>query len=113
MATTKSRRLRPLAVTTATPSPELPGVPTVGDTVKGYESSAFFGLGAPKGTPKEIIDLVNKQVNAALNDPAMRKKIEDIGAIPMPGTPEEFGKLIVGETAKWAKVVHAANLSVN
>jgi len=109
----KAGKLRPLAVTTATPSPELPGVPTVGDTVKGYESSAFFGLGAAKGTPKEIIDLVNKQVNAALNDPAMRKKIEDIGAIPMPGTPEEFGKLIVDETAKWAKVVHAANLSVN
>jgi tripartite-type tricarboxylate transporter receptor subunit TctC len=109
----KAGKLRPLAVTTATRSPELPDTPTVGDTVKGYESSAFFGLGAPKGTPKEIVDLLNKEVNAALNDPALRKKIEDIGAIPMSGSAEEFGKIIVEETDKWAKVVHAANLSIN
>jgi tripartite-type tricarboxylate transporter receptor subunit TctC len=109
----KAGKLRPLAVTTATRSPELPDTPTVGDTVKGYESSAFFGLGAPKGTPKEVVDLLNKEVNAALKDPEMRKKIEGIGAIPMSGSAEDFGKVIVEETDKWAKVVHAANLSIN
>ena len=105
-------KLRPLAVTTATPSPQLPGVPTVGETVKGYEASAFFGLGAPRGTPKEIIDIVNKQVNAALKDPTIVKRLHGLGAIPMPGTPDEFSKLIVEETNKWTKVVHAAHLSI-
>jgi tripartite-type tricarboxylate transporter receptor subunit TctC len=109
----KAGKLRPLGVTTATRSPELPDVPTVGDTVKGYEASAFFGLGAPKGTPKAVIELINKQVNAALKDPGMLKKLADLGGIPTPGTPEAFGKAIVDETAKWEKVVHAANLSIN
>jgi tripartite-type tricarboxylate transporter receptor subunit TctC len=108
----RAGKLRPLAVTTATRSPQLPDVPTVGDTVKGYEASAFFGLGAAKGTPKEIVDIVNRQVNAALADPILRKRLNDLGAIPMPGTPDQFGELIVDETAKWAKVVHAAHLSV-
>ena len=109
----KAGRIRALAVTTATRSPELPDVPTVGDTVPGYEASAFFGLGAPAGTPKEIIDLVNKQINGALKDPVMLKKLADLGGIPMPGTAADFGKVIVDETAKWEKVVHAANLSVD
>jgi len=108
----RAGKLRPLAVTTATRSPELPDTPTVGDTVQGYEASAFFGLGAAKGTPKEIVEIVNEQVNAALKDPTILKRLQDLGAIPMPGTPEEFGKLIVDETKKWAKVVHAAHLSV-
>ena len=105
-------KLRPLAVTTATPSQQLPGIPTVGATVKGYEASAFFGLGAPRGTPKEVIDIVNKEVNAALHDPTIVKRLNALGAIPMPGTPAQFGKLIVDETNKWAKVVHAAHLSI-
>jgi tripartite-type tricarboxylate transporter receptor subunit TctC len=109
----KAGKLRALAVTTAVPSPELPNVPTVGDTVKGYEASAFFGLGAPTGTPKAVIEVINKQVNAALKDPAMLKKLADLGGIPTPGTPEAFGKAIVDETAKWEKVVHAAHLSIN
>jgi tripartite-type tricarboxylate transporter receptor subunit TctC len=105
-------KLRPLAVTTSTPSPQLPGIPTVGATVKGYEASAFFGLGAPRGTPKEVIAIVNKEVNAALHDPTIVKRLQDLGAIPMPGTPEQFSKLIVDETDKWAKVVHTAHLSI-
>jgi tripartite-type tricarboxylate transporter receptor subunit TctC len=108
----KAGKLRPLAVTTTVRSPELPDVPTVGDTVPGYEASAFFGIGAPKGTPKEIVDLINKNVNEALKDPAMLKKLSDLGGLPIPGTPEDFGKVVAAETAKWEKVVHAANLSI-
>jgi tripartite-type tricarboxylate transporter receptor subunit TctC len=108
----KAGKLRALAVTTATRSPELPDVPTVADTVPGYEASAFFGLGAPKGTPKEIVDLINKHVNDALKDPAMLKKLADLGGIPLPGPAAEFGQIVAAETAKWEKVVHAANLSI-
>ncbi|MCK9908966.1 tripartite tricarboxylate transporter substrate binding protein [Microbacteriaceae bacterium K1510] len=108
----KAGKLRALAVTTAVRSPELPDVPTVGETVPGYEASAFFGLGAPKDTPKEAIAVINKYVNEALKDPATLKKLSDLGGLPLAGTPEEFGKVIASETAKWEKVVHAANLSV-
>ncbi len=109
----KAGKLRALAVTTATRSPELPDVPTVAETVPGYEASAFFGLVAPKGTPKDAIDIINKQVNAALKDPGMQKKVSELGGIAMPGSPEDFGKVLADETAKWEKVVHAANLSIN
>jgi tripartite-type tricarboxylate transporter receptor subunit TctC len=108
----RAGKLRPLAVTTSVRSPELPDVPTVGDTVPGYEASAFFGIGAPKDTPKEVIALINKHVNEALKDPAILKKLSDLGGLPLPGTPEDFGKVVASETDKWAKVVHAANLSV-
>jgi tripartite-type tricarboxylate transporter receptor subunit TctC len=109
----KAGKLRALAVTTAQRSPELPDVPTVADTVPGYEASAFFGLGVPKGTPKEIVDLINKEVNLALKDSAMLAKLKDLGGIPMPGSAEEFGKVIADETTKWEKVVHAANLGID
>ena len=108
----KAGKLRALAVTTAVRSPELPDVPTVADTVPGYEASAFFGLGAPKGTPPEIIALINKNVNDALKDPAILKKLSDLGGMPIGGSPEDFGKVIADETAKWEKVVRAANLSI-
>ena len=109
----KAGKLRPLAVTTAKRSEELPDVPTVAETVPGFEASAFFGFGVPKGTPKEIVDLLNKEINLALKDPAMLAKLKELGGTPIPGTPAEFGKLVADETAKWEKVVNAANLSVN
>jgi tripartite-type tricarboxylate transporter receptor subunit TctC len=108
----KAGKLRALAVTTATRSPELPNVPTVAETVPGYEASAFFGLVAPKGTPAEAIDVINKQVNAAMKDPGMLARMKDLGGIPLTGSPADFGKLLASETAKWEKVVHAANLSI-
>ena len=104
--------LRALAVTTAERSPELPDVPTVADTVPGYEASAFFGLVAPKGTPPEIIAVINKQVNDALKDPKMLARIKDLGGIPMPGTPQQFGDMLASETAKWGKVVTDSHLSM-
>jgi tripartite-type tricarboxylate transporter receptor subunit TctC len=108
----KAGKLRALAVSTTTRSPELPDVPTVAETVPGYEASAFFGLGAPKGTPKEAINVINKLVNDALKDAAMLKKLSDLGGIPLPGSAADFGKIVESETAKWEKVVRAANLSI-
>jgi len=100
-------RLRALAVTTTAPSKALPGVPTVPETVPGYEASAWFGMAVPKGTPRPIIDKLNRLVNEALADPGMQAKLADLGGILIPGTPENFGKVIADETAKWAKVVQA------
>jgi len=109
----KAGKLRALAVTTAKRSPELPDVPTVAETVPGYEASAFFGFGVPHGTPKPIVDKLNAEINAALKDPAMLKKLADLGGIPAPGTADDFEAFLANETAKWEKVVHAANLSIN
>jgi tripartite-type tricarboxylate transporter receptor subunit TctC len=109
----KAGKLRALAVTTAKRSEELPDVPTVAETVPGYEASAFFGFGVPKGTPKEIVDLLNKEINLALKDPAIVAKLKDLGGTLIAGSPADFGKLVADETAKWEKVVNAANLSVN
>jgi tripartite-type tricarboxylate transporter receptor subunit TctC len=102
-----------LAVTTAQRSDELPDVPTVAETVPGYEASAFFGFGVPAGTPKEIVEILNKEINLALKDPGMIAKLKELGGTPIPGTPEDFGKLVADETAKWEKVVRAADLSIN
>ena len=109
----KAGKLRALAVTTAKRSPELPDVPTVAESVPGYEASAFFGFGVPHGTPKEIVDKLNHEINEALKDPGMLKKLGDLGGIPAPGTPDDFKTFLTAETAKWEKVVHAANLSIN
>src|SRR5580765_262473 len=109
----KAGKLRALAVTTAKRSEELPDVPTVAETVAGYEASAFFGFGVPHGTPKEIVDLLNKEINLALKDPTMLSKLKDLGGTPIPGSVADFGKLVADETAKWEKVVNAANLSID
>ncbi|HVQ61045.1 MAG TPA: tripartite tricarboxylate transporter substrate binding protein [Burkholderiales bacterium] len=101
-------KLRALAVTSAERSPELPGVPTVAETVPGYEATAWFGLGMPKGSPREAIDKVNASVNAALSDPGMLKRLVEFGGTPIKGSPEDFGKVIAAETAKWEKVVVAS-----
>jgi tripartite-type tricarboxylate transporter receptor subunit TctC len=100
-------RLRALAVTTSVPSKALPGVPTVAETVPGYEASAWFGMAVPKGTPRAIIDKFNREVNAALADPGMQAKFAELGGILISGTPENFGQVVAEETAKWAKVVQA------
>jgi tripartite-type tricarboxylate transporter receptor subunit TctC len=101
----KVGKLRPLAVTTASRSDALPGVPTVAETVPGYEASAWFGLGAPKGTPAEIVDKLNAAVNAGLADPKLKARLADLGGTMLVGPPADFGKLIAEETEKWAKVV--------
>jgi tripartite-type tricarboxylate transporter receptor subunit TctC len=103
----RAGRLRALAVTTTTRSQALPDVPTVAETVPGYEASAWFGMAVPKGTPRPIIDKLNKTVNEALADPVVRARLAELGGALIPGTPEDFGKIIAEETDKWAKVVKA------
>ena len=99
--------LRALAVTTAVRDKALPDVPTVAETVPGYEASAWFGMAVPKGTPRAIIDKLNKTVNAALADPDVQAKLAQLGGTLIAGTPEDFGKVIADETEKWSKVVKA------
>jgi len=98
-------RIRALAVTSAQREPSMPDLPTVSETVPGYEATAWFGIGMPKGTPREIVDKVNAEVNRALSDPKMRERLAELGGSPMPGSPEDFGRVIAAETEKWAKVV--------
>ena len=104
--------LRALAVTTATRSPELPDVPTVAETVPGYEASALFGMGAPKKTPPEIIAKLNREINAVLAEPEVRKRLVELGGEPLITTPEDFGAMIAAETEKWEKVVKFAGIKV-
>jgi tripartite-type tricarboxylate transporter receptor subunit TctC len=103
-------KVRALAVTTRQRADALPDVPTVADTVPGYEASTWFGFAAPKGTPPEIIAKLNAVINAGLADPAMRARLAEVGSEPMPLSPDAFGALVAAETAKWAKVVKAAGL---
>ncbi len=106
-------KLRALAVTSATRQAVLPDVPTVGEFVPGYEGNAWFGIGAPKNTPKEIVDKLNSEINAGLADPKLSARLIDLGGVPMSVTPAEFGKFIADETEKWGKVVKFAGLKVN
>ena len=109
----KSGKLRALAVTTETRNEALPDVPVVADTVPGFEASAWFGMGAPKGTPANIIEKINKTVNAALADPKLKARLADLGGIPMGGTPADFGKVMASETAKWEKAVKFSGASID
>ena len=108
----KGGRIRALAVTTTDTTPALPGIPTVAQSVPGYEASAWFGIGMPKGTPKEIVDKVNAEINRMLNDPGMVKKLEDLGGTPLKGGADDFGKVVQSEVDKWAKVVKASGATV-
>ena len=108
----KSGRLRALGVTSEQREPSLPGVPTVGETVPGYEATAWFGVGMPKGTPREVINKINAEVTRALADPKMRERLAELGGKPIAGTPEDFGKVIAAETAKWEKVVISSGAKV-
>jgi tripartite-type tricarboxylate transporter receptor subunit TctC len=104
----KADKLRALAVTTAARFEGMPDLPTVGETVPHYEASQWYGVGAPKNTPAEIVDKLNKEINAALTDPKMEARLADLGGTVLPGSPGDFGKLIADETEKWAKVVRAS-----
>jgi tripartite-type tricarboxylate transporter receptor subunit TctC len=106
----KSGKLRALAVTTATRVDMLPDIPTVGEFVPGYEANAWLGVGVPKNTPAEIIDKLNKEINVGLTDPKVRARLTELGNVPMPMTPADFGKFIAEETEKWGKVIRAANI---
>ncbi len=101
----RAGKLRALAVTTATRSEVLPDLPTVGDFVPGYEASAWYGVGVPKGTPDDIIDKLNKEINAILAEPKAKARLADLGASLLAGSPADFGELVADETEKWGKVV--------
>jgi tripartite-type tricarboxylate transporter receptor subunit TctC len=106
----RTGKLRALAVTTATRSEMLPDVPTVGESVPGYEASTWSGVGAPKGTPIEIVDKLNNEINAALANPKFKARLADLGVTTLALTPADFGKLIADETEKWGKVIRSANI---
>jgi tripartite-type tricarboxylate transporter receptor subunit TctC len=107
----KAGKLRALAVTSPSRWDALPEVPTVGEFLSGYEASTWFGVGVPKNTPAEIVDKLNKEINAVLADPKIKARFADLGGTVLPGSPADFGKLIVEETAKWGKVIRAANIT--
>ena len=106
----RAGKLRPLAATSATRLELMPDIPTVGEFLPGYEVSFWYGIGAPRNTPAEIVDRLNKEINAALADPKTKARLADFGGTPFIGSPADFGKLIADETEKWGKVVRAANI---
>jgi tripartite-type tricarboxylate transporter receptor subunit TctC len=106
----RAGKLRALAVTTATRSPVLPDIPTVAEFVPGYESSFWTGVGAPRNTPADIVEKLNKEINVALAEPKMIARLADLGGTALPGSPADFGKLIADDTEKWGKVIRAANI---
>ena len=108
----KTGKLRALGVTSATRQSVLPDTPPIGEFVPGYEGTAWFGIGAPKNTPKDIVDKLNKEINAGLADDKLKARLVDLGGVPMSVTPAEFGKFIADETEKWSKVVKFAGLKV-
>jgi tripartite-type tricarboxylate transporter receptor subunit TctC len=108
----RNGQLRALGVTVAKRWPALPDIPTIAETVPGYEASVWYGISAPKGTPADIVATLNTSIGAGLANPKVKAKLAELGGIPMPMSPAEFGKLIADETEKWAKVVKFANISV-
>jgi len=110
IAHVRSDKVRPLAITTTTRSGALPDLPSVGDFVPGYEVNTWFGVGAPRGTPADIVDKLNEEINAALADPQMKARLAELGGTVLAGTPADFEKLIADETEKWARVIRAANI---
>jgi tripartite-type tricarboxylate transporter receptor subunit TctC len=109
----RSGKMRALGVTTAIRTQALPDIPTVSEFVPGYEATAWYGIGAPRATPAEIVDKLNKEVNAALDDPKMKARLADLGGTVLLGSPADFGKHIAEETEKWAKVIRAANIKAD
>ena len=109
----RTGKLRALAVTTAMRAEALPDIPTFAEFVPGYEASFWFGIGAPKNTPIEIIDKLNNEINAALADPSMKARLADLGGTVLAGSPADFGKLIADETEKWGNVIRALNIKAD
>ena len=97
-------------MTTAKRSEALPDIPTVGEFVPGYEASDWYGIGAPKNTPADIVEKLNKEINAGLADPKLKARLADLGCVPLSDDPADFGKLIAEETEKWAKVIRSAGI---
>jgi tripartite-type tricarboxylate transporter receptor subunit TctC len=106
----KTGKVRAIAVSTATRVPALPDVPTIGETVAGYEVNGWAGVGAPRGTPVEVIDKLNQEINAGLADPAIQAKYAELGYTTIITSPVDFGKFTADDTEKWAKVIHEANI---
>jgi tripartite-type tricarboxylate transporter receptor subunit TctC len=106
----KAGKLRALAVTGATRSDAVPELPTVAETLPGYQAASFYGIGTPRNTQAEIVELLNNAVNAGLADPKLKARLTDLGYVPLPGQPAAFGKLIADETEKWGKVIRAAGI---
>jgi tripartite-type tricarboxylate transporter receptor subunit TctC len=106
----KTGKLHALAVTGATRSDAIPDLPTVAETLPGYQAVSFYGIGAPRNTPAEVVEVLNKAVNAVLADPKLQARLAELGYVPMPMTPAAFGKFIADETEKWGKVIRAANI---
>jgi tripartite-type tricarboxylate transporter receptor subunit TctC len=109
----KAQKLRALAVTSATPSAVLPDIPVLAETVPGYEATAWYGIGAPRNTPADVIDRLNREVNAGLADAKIKGRLADLGGDPMPMSPSEFGKLVADETEKWGKVIRTARIRLD
>ena len=108
----RAGKLRALAVTTATRSQALPDVPTVGEFVSGYEATGWQGIGAPRKTPAEIIEKLNREINVALADRKIKAQLADLGNTAIPGSPADFGNFIAAETDKWAKVIKFAGAKI-
>jgi tripartite-type tricarboxylate transporter receptor subunit TctC len=108
----RAGRLRALGTTTAKRLEALPDVPTVGETVPGYEASGLAGVGAPRNTPAEIIATINREINAGLADPKLRARLADLGGTPIPGSPDDYGKLLAAEIEKWARVIRSAHIKL-
>ena len=106
----RASKLRPLAVTSGTRWAGLPEIPTVSESVPGYESSAWYGIGAPRNTPTDIIGKLNREINAGLADPKLTARLADLGAVVVAGSPADFGRLIADETEKWAQVIRTSNI---
>ncbi len=113
LAAIKADKVRALAVTTANRSEALPNVPTVGESVPGFEASTWQGIGAPQNTPAEIVALLNKEINAGLFEPSIKARLASLGSLPDPMTPGEFKSFIVAEIEKWGKVIRAANIKIH
>jgi tripartite-type tricarboxylate transporter receptor subunit TctC len=106
----KAGKLRALAITSSARSEAFPDLPTLAEFLPGYEATLAAGLGAPRGTPAEVIERINREVNAALADPRIKAQLADLGNAPLPGSPADFGNLVAAEAEKWAKVIRTANL---